>query len=150
MDFYNEIKTKLIENENYSRIKDYSKERYKVQTYFEVGKILSEAGKQYGENIIGKYAEKLQVEIGKKYTERNLRYMRQFYTTFQDIKWKPVVSKLTWSHFLIIMPLKDQQKMQYYINRCIESHLSKRELINNIKDKEYERLDNKAKQKLIN
>ena len=65
MNYYNEIKTKLIENENYSRIKDYSKERYKVQTYYEVGRILSEAGKHYGEDIIGQYAIKLQDEVGK-------------------------------------------------------------------------------------
>ena len=44
MNYYSEIKNKLIENENYARIKDYSKERYKVQTYYEVGKMLSEAG----------------------------------------------------------------------------------------------------------
>lgn len=48
MNYYNEIKTKLIENENYSRIKDYSKERHKLNTYYEDGKILSEAGKHYG------------------------------------------------------------------------------------------------------
>lgn len=53
MNYYNDIKTKLIENENYAKIKDYSKERYKVQTYYEVGKMLNDAGKEYGENIIG-------------------------------------------------------------------------------------------------
>ena len=54
MQYYKEIKNKLIENENYASIKDYSKERYKIQTYYEVGKILSEAGKHYGEGIIKK------------------------------------------------------------------------------------------------
>lgn len=67
MNYYKEIKNRLVENENYERIKDYSKERYKVQTYYEVGKILSEAGKEYGENIIGQYAEKLQKEFGNKF-----------------------------------------------------------------------------------
>ena len=67
MNYYNDIKTKLIENENYAKIKDYSKERYKLNTYYEVGRILSEAGKHYGNNIIGEYSLKLQEEVGKKY-----------------------------------------------------------------------------------
>ena len=79
MNYYNEIKTKLIENENYARIKDYSKERYKLNTYYEVGKILSEAGKHYGEGIIKEYSIKLTKELGKNYSITTLKYIRQFY-----------------------------------------------------------------------
>ena len=57
--YYNEIKNKLIDNEIYAKVKDYSKERNRVNTYYEVGKILSEAGKHYGDNIIGEYSKKL-------------------------------------------------------------------------------------------
>ena len=57
MNYYNEIKNKLIDNEVYSRIKDYSKERYKVITYFEIGRLLYQAGSEYGEDIIGKYSK---------------------------------------------------------------------------------------------
>ena len=71
MNYYNEIKNKLIDNEIYSKVKDYSKEKHRVITYFEIGKLLSEAGKHYGENIIGKYSEKLMVEVGKKYNKKN-------------------------------------------------------------------------------
>ena len=53
MNYYNEIKGKLIKCEIYDKVRDYSKERNRINTYFEVGKILSEAGKHYGENIIG-------------------------------------------------------------------------------------------------
>ena len=52
INYYKEIKNKLIDNEVYSRVKDYSKERHKVITYFEIGKLLNEAGKEYGKNII--------------------------------------------------------------------------------------------------
>ena len=52
MNYYNEIKTKILETENYERIKEYSKERYKILTYYEIGKLLSEAGTEYGEKII--------------------------------------------------------------------------------------------------
>ena len=86
MNYYNEIKEKLIDNEIYGTVKDYSKERNKVITYYEVGKLLAEAGKCYGENIIGQYSKKLQVEVGKKYNRRILFRMKQFYLMFSTQK----------------------------------------------------------------
>lgn len=70
--YFDEIKNKLIDDEVYSRIKDYSKERHKVITYFEIGKLLNEAGGKYGDNIIDRYSEKLVIEVGKKYNRRTL------------------------------------------------------------------------------
>lgn len=52
MNYYNEIKEKLLKSEIYDRVKDYSKDRNKINVYFEIGKLLSEAGKEYGKNII--------------------------------------------------------------------------------------------------
>ena len=46
MNYYSEIKEKLIRSEVYDRVKDYSKDRNKVNVYFEIGKLLSEAGKE--------------------------------------------------------------------------------------------------------
>ena len=66
MNYYNEIKNKLIDNEIYEKVKDYSKERHRVKTYYEVGELLASAGKHYGENIIGEYSKKLVNEVGKK------------------------------------------------------------------------------------
>ena len=66
MNYYKIIKDKLLDNEIYSKVKDYSKERNKVITYFEIGKLLAEAGGQYGEKIIDEYSEKLVIEVGKK------------------------------------------------------------------------------------
>ena len=66
MNYYNEIKDKLIKSEIYDRAKDYSKDRHKVSVYFEIGKLLSEAGKEYGKNIIKRYSENLMIEVGKK------------------------------------------------------------------------------------
>lgn len=60
------LKNKLIDDEVYSRVKDYSKEKYKVITFFEIEKLLNEAGSKYGDNIIDKYSEKLVIEVGKK------------------------------------------------------------------------------------
>ena len=64
--YYEKIKNNLIDDEIYSKVKDYSKERYKVITYFEIGKLLTEAGGKYGDNIIDEYSKKLVVEVGKK------------------------------------------------------------------------------------
>ena len=86
MNYYNEIKNKLIDNEVYSRVKDYLTEKHNVITYFEIGKLLNEAGGKYGDNIIDEYSKKLVVEVGKKYNWRTLFWMKQFYNIFYDEK----------------------------------------------------------------
>lgn len=95
MNYYDEIKNKLIDNEIYSKVKDYSKERNTVITYFEIGKLLYEAGSKYGESIIEKYSYKLMSEVGKKYNYRTLYRMRKLYEVFSNEKLTPLVSKLT-------------------------------------------------------
>ena len=63
MNYYNGIKKNLIRCEIYDKAKDYSKDRHKVSVYFETGKLLSDAGKEYGKNIIKQYSENLMKEI---------------------------------------------------------------------------------------
>lgn len=150
MNYYKEIKNKLIDNEIYSKSKEYSKERYRVITYYEIGKLLSEAGSRYGENIIQKYADKLVVDVGKKYNYRTLYRMRKFYQVFSNEKLTPLVSKMNWSHYLQVLSIKNIDEIVYYINICIKENLSKRDLQNKIKSKEYQRLDENTKNKLIN
>jgi len=149
MNYYNEIKNKLIDNEIYSKVKDYSKERYRVITYFEIGRLLAEAGNKYGENIIDEYAKKLVIEFGKKYNRRTLFRMKQFYNTFSNEKVSPMGTQLTWSHCRALLSIKDYDRINYYINLTINNNLSKRELEEKIKNKEYERLDDRTKNKLI-
>lgn len=149
MNYYHEIKKKLIDNEIYSRVKDYSKEKHRVITYLETGKLLHEAGSVYGEDIIGQYANKLQVEVGKKYNKRTLFRMRQFYISFSDAKVSPMATQLNWSHYTELLPIKDKDKMMYYLNITINNNLTKRELRNKIRDNEYERLPEQTKYKLI-
>ena len=150
MDYYDEIKNKLIDNEVYKRVKDYSKERNTVITYFEIGRLLAIAGGKYGEGIIKKYSERLVNELGKKYNVRTLRRIRQFYLVIGDEIWSPVATNLTWSHYSELLPLKDINEINYYIKITSEQCLSKRGLREKIKNKEYQRLDDDAKLKLIN
>ena len=148
--YYNEIKNKLIDNEVYKKVKDYSKNRNDLSTYYEVGKLLYEAGNKYGEGIIKKYSERLVIEVGKKYNKRTLFRMRQFYNMIEIQKVSPVATQLTWSHYCELLPLKDINEINYYVKITIEQCLSKRQLRERIRNKEYQRLDDKTKLKLIN
>jgi len=155
MNYYKEIKKKLINNEIYKKAKDYSKNRSDLNTYYNVGKLIVEAqgGEErakYGDRLIKEYSMKLINEVGKIYNERTLRRIRQFYLVFKDENWSPLATKLTWSHHTELLALKDKNSINYYLNLCINQNLSKRELRNKIKNKEYERLDQNVKEKLIN
>ena len=153
MNYYNEIKNKLIDNEVYKRVKDYSKNRNDLNTYYEVGKLLIEAQggedrAKYGDGLIKEYSEKLTKDLGKKYSITSLKYMRMFYLLVE--KSQPPADQLTWSHYCELLPLKDINEINYYIKITSEQCLSKRKLREKIKTKEYQRLDNNTKLKLIN
>ena len=148
--YYDEIKERLIKSEIYDKVKDYSKDRHKVIVYFEIGKLLSEAGKEYGKNIIKQYSEKLMIEVGTKYNERTLYWMRKFYEVFSDEKLNTVGSKLSWSHYRELLVVKNINAIVYYIDICEKNNLSKRQLQERIKNHEYDRLSNETKNKIIN
>ena len=128
MNYYNEIKKNLIKCEIYDKSKDFAKNKNRVITYFENGKLLYEAGSTYGKNIIKQYSEKLMIEVGKKYNERTLYRMRKFYEVFKSEKLTPLVSKLSWSHYIQLLSLKNEDEIIYYINSTINNNLNKREL----------------------
>ena len=147
MNYYNEIKTELINNQINKRIKNYSINRNDLNTYYNVGKMLSEAGKNYGEGIIKKYYDQLTEEVDKKYNTTNLKRMRQFYRMIE--KGAPLEHQLSWSHYKELIPLKDIYTVKYYINQFIIQKLTRDELKDRIKNKEYERLPEETKNKLI-
>lgn len=148
MNYYKEIKNKLIDDEIYSRVKDYSKEKHTLLTYYEVGKLLLEAGTKYGNDIIGNYSEKLLIEVDKKYNSRTLRRMRQLYKFFEKQKWSPLGIKLSISHIRQLFSLNDSNEINYYANQIEKRNLSKRQLEEIIKNKEYKRLPAETKKKL--
>ena len=73
MNYYENIKTEILNNEITKKVKDYSKNKSDLTTYYNVGKLLSEAGKHYGEGIIKEYSERLTKELNKKYSVSTLR-----------------------------------------------------------------------------
>ena len=149
MNYYEEIKNKIIDNETYERVKDYSKERHRVITYYEIGKLLNEAGGKYGDNVINEYSKKLVVEVGKKYNRRTLFRMRQFYRTFSNEKVSTLSTQLSWSHYSELLSIKADDKLSYYLNLSIIQNIGVRELRKKIKSKEYERLPDETKNKII-
>src|SRR5574344_1609758 len=115
MNYYNEIRENLINNEIYKKVKDYSKNKSDLATYYKVGKLLSEAGKHYGEGIIREYSKNLTSELGKGYNVTNLKRFRQFYLLIE--KGAPVGHQLTWSHYRELLPLENTNKIKYYIEK---------------------------------
>ena len=124
MNYYNEIKNEIINNEITKKIKDYSKNRSDLNTYYNVGKLLFEAVKHYGEGIIKKYSKKLKVDVGKQYTERTLRRFKQFYNLYVEAKWSTLSTKLSWSHYSELLSISNIDKINYYIKLVEEQNLS--------------------------
>ena len=108
--------------------------------------MLSEAGKHYGESIIKEYSKKLTNDLGKGYSKRNLWLMLKFYELGEKVQ--TLSTQLTWSHYCELLSLNNIDKINYYVKITEEQNLSVRELRNKIKNNEYERLDNKTKEKL--
>ena len=146
MDYYNEIRNELINNEINRKVKNYSINKNDLNAYYNVGKLLLDAGNQYGESIIKEYSLRLTKELGSGYSQRNLRNMRQFYKVSQ--KWQTVSAKLSWSHYCEILWF-DDNKFQYYVKIAELNRLSIRKLREKIKSKEYERLPETTKNKII-
>ena len=153
MNYYNEIKNKLIDNEVYKRVKDYSKNRNDLNTYYEVGRLLIEAQggenrAKYGNGLIKEYSKRLTSELGKGYTFTALSRMRQFYVLSEKVA--TLSQQLSWSHYSELLSLNDVNEINYYISITESYNLSVRELRERIKNKEYQRLDDNTKLKLIN
>lgn len=148
MNYYDEIKNELVKNEINRKVKKYSINRSDLDTYYNVGKMLSKAGKHYGENIIKEYSDKLTLDIGKGYGISNLKRMRQFFYMIE--KGVAMPHQLSWSHILKLLPLKNIDAINYYINMTIVNNYGYRELGDRIKNKEYERLPIETKNKIIN
>lgn len=125
MNYYNEIN---------KRAKDYSRNKSDLDTYYNVGKLLSEAGKHYGDGIIKEYSKKLTLDFGKGYIPSRLRYFRRFYEVFK--KCPTVSDKLTYSHYCEVIWFNDIGKIEYYTKISVDQKLSVRELRQRIKSKD--------------
>lgn len=155
MNYYEQIKGLFISNEVYKKVKDYSKTRSEVETYYNVGMLIVEAQggevrAKYGENLIKEYSYKLITELNdKKYSYRNLMNMRKFYLLFRNEKVNALRSQLSWSHYRELLKLNNYDAIRYYIDIVIKSNIGYRQLSTKIKNSEYERLPIETKNKLL-
>ncbi len=150
MNYYNEIKNELINNEINRTVKNYSINKSDLNSYYNVGKILSEAGKHYGEGIIKEYSQKLKCDLNKNYSVRLLYRMLKYYNFVSEGKLPTLSAKLSWSHYDEILRFDDINKITYYIKISEQQNLSVRQLREKIKSEEYERLPETTKNKIIN
>ena len=135
---------KLVEKTEVNKgYHDYFKNKDLVNNYFEIGKLLIEAqgGEEhdtYGNKLIKTWSVELTEKFGKGYDASNLRRFRQFYSEFKMCG--TVCHTLTWSNIRLLLPIKNENKRNYYINMCIKKNLSKRALEKEIKNNAFERL----------
>ena len=135
---------KLVEKTEINKgYHDYFKNKDLVNNYFEIGKLLIEAqgGEEhdtYGNKLIKTWSVELTEKFGKGYDASNLRRFRQFYSEFKMCG--PLGHILTWTNIRLLLPIKNVNKRNYYINMCIKRNLSKRELEKEIKNNSFERL----------
>ncbi len=115
--------------------------------FWHVGKriqeeVLKNERAEYGKQIVGTVARQLELKYGRNFTEKNVRRMIRFAQEFSDYNiLPPLVAQLSWSHFLILIPLKSKEAKLYYAQNCMEQNWGKRELLNQIQRKAFERTE---------
>ncbi|MBQ7140649.1 MAG: hypothetical protein IJO32_04020 [Bacilli bacterium] len=122
MNYYNEIKNELINNEINKKVKNYIVNKSDLNTYYNVGKILCEAGKHYGEGIIKEYSKRLTDDLNIKYDVSSLNKMRKFYNLIE--KMATVSPNLSYSHYVELLSFDDLNKIQYYIKIIEEQKIT--------------------------
>ena len=137
---YKDVKNTLEE----ARSKAYSAVNfYMVQAYWQIGRLIVEAqgGKEraeYGEQFIKKLSNELTIEFGKGFTSTNIKTMRKFYLLFQNSH--ALRDQLSWTHYRLIIKVDDEKKRDFYIDECIKSNWSTRQLERQINSFYFERL----------
>ncbi len=137
---------------NLSQIIEQSKKQLAVQvntsltiTYWQIGKtinedILQNQRAEYGKQIITTVATQLVEKYGRSFSSRNLRRMMQFADIFPDLKFvTPLVTQLSWTHFITLFSVKNKDARLFYAKKSVEASWSKRELKKQIERKIYER-----------
>lgn len=140
MSFYNQIKEILAAARN----KVYSTANFAmVEAYWNIGKSIvekqgGEARAEYGAKLLSELSDRMTSDFGKGFTVANLKNMRQFYLTFPNSY--TLRSELSWSHYRLLMRVENEQARQFYLDECVKSMWSTRQLERQINSFFYERL----------
>ena len=143
MNYLKNIEELIVENEAGKKSVVLRDNSNTLLTYWNIGKLIVEAQggdarAKYGDNLISEWGRKLSEKYGKGYNKSNLSRARTFYLYFPIVA--AVRQQLTWTHYRLILPLKNENERNYYINLVILNNLSSRELQREIKNKAFDRL----------
>lgn len=140
-DLYTEIKETLLQSRNQA----YSAVNFAmVQAYWQIGRIIVEHEQNgnlradYGKNVLQDISEKLQQEFGNGFSVRNLQQMKKFYAMFPNTN--ALRSQLTWTHYRLLLRVDDETARNWYMEECVRSAWSSRQLERQISTLYYERL----------
>ena len=143
MNYYEQVVNLIKNNEVNKKVRALQDNSETLYTYWNIGRLIVEAqgGKKrakYGDGLIKEWGCKLSEKYGKNYDGPSLRRARMFYLEFPI--YGSLNHKLTWTHYRYILPIKNENERNYYINRVILDNLSVRDLKREIKNKSFDRL----------
>ena len=141
--YYKQIKELIETYEVNSKVRYMQDNHEKLLTNWKIGKILVEAQgglnrAKYGDGLIKKWAIELEKIFGNNYSKRNLMLYRKFYLLYPKVN--ALRTQLNWTHYRMLLSIKNESERNYYINYTILNNLSTRELEKIIKSRAYERL----------
>ena len=148
MNYYKQVESLIKNNEINKKVRALQDNSETLYTYWNIGKLIVEAQggekrAKYGDGLIKEWGKKLSEKYGRGYDYTNLSRMRTLYITFPIIG--TLSQQLSWSHYYTILPIKNPNERNYYINRVILDNLSVRDLRREIKNKSFDRLSYKDK-----
>ena len=140
-DIYSEIKETLLQSRDHA----YTAVNFAiVQAYWQIGRIIVEHEQngslraEYGKAVLQEISEKLQQEFGGGFSVRNLQQMKKFYVLFPNTN--ALRSQLTWTHYRALLRVENDDVRNWYMEECIRSAWSSRQLERQISTLYYERL----------
>ncbi|MGL4875273.1 MAG: PDDEXK nuclease domain-containing protein [Clostridium sp.] len=142
--YQDNIYRKVKETLDNARAKSYAAINFNmVKAYWEIGEIIyliqeNSERAQYGKEIITNLSKQLTIEYGKGFDKSNLTRMRKFYITFQNVD--ALRQELSWTHYRLLLKMEDKKKINFYMDECIKSNWSTRQLERQINSFYYERL----------
>ncbi len=141
--FYNEIKELLqnAKNRVYSTINTTM-----TQTYWQIGKRIVEEEQEgedrakYGKALLKNLSLELTQEFGKGYSVDNLENMRKFYIAFSKSETASRKFKLSWSHYIFLSRVSNQEERSFYEIEAVENSWTLREMRRQFDSGLFERL----------
>ena len=140
LEFYNHIKEILTTARN--RVY-HTANSAMVRAYWEIGKSIvekqgGETKAEYGTKLLRELSKQMTTDFGKGFTVTNLSYMRQFYLTFPN--YHALRDELSWTHYRLLIKVENEKARQFYLEECVKSAWSTRQLERQINSFFYERL----------